>query len=226
MCEPAHSIVQYPDGDDDDRSTGTPLEQRIAGWGDWLRRIGRWLHLSKMGKGHTEAIQTTSLSAELFIPNPTYYEVNWWERTLHLDGAFRGGFNQIGRNALEHHALMHSTEAERTKWHKTQEEAKQAAQQYANVVSVGNMTTFRRFFTTSIAKSAMPRKYVLHFELMLNKAGRDLLAKKLKMFGRVGKTNIERVTKTLLWFTRKRELLIPEWADDKRLWVPVKPCWE
>jgi hypothetical protein len=109
-------------------------------------------------------------------------------------------------------------------------EAFDAAQHYANAVSIGNMTTFRRFLTASLQKSDQPSKYVLHFELMLNHAGRDSLCKRVKEFtmrcGRVSKTNVDRVTKLLLGFTRKRELLIPEWADDKSLWVPPKPCWE
>jgi hypothetical protein len=230
MCEPKHSIVQYPDDDGDDQSSGTPTAVRISGWGEWLRKIGQWLHLSKMGKGHSEAIKTTSIEAELFLPKPTYYEVEWWQRRLLLDGPFRGTFKRTGHNALEHHIAMHTSDAARTSWYRLQDEAKQAAQQYANAVSIGNMTTFRRFLTTSLQKTEEPTKYVLHFELMLNRVGRDQLARRLKEFtmrcGRVSKTNVDRITKLLLGFTRKRELLIPEWADDKGLWVPSKPCWE
>ena len=230
MCEPCHSIIQYPDGDDDDRSTGTPVEQRISGWGEWFRRIGQWLHLSKMGKGHSEAIKTTSFEAELYLPTPTYYEVNWWERKIHLDGSFRASFKRLGCNALNNYPGTSYAQEIALK-QRRQEEAMVAARQYANAVSIGNMTTFRRFLTTSLQKTVdYHQKYVLHFELMLNRNGRDLLHKRLKEFtmrcGRIRKTNADKVTKLLLGFTRKRELLIPEWADDKGLWVPPKPCWE
>ena len=182
MCEPKHSIVQYPDNNDDDQSSGMPTEQRISGWGEWLRKIGRWLHLSKMGNGHSEAIKATGLVGdvkfsreELFLPKPTYYEVEWWERKLLLDGPFRGSFERIGRNALDRSYMAFDERAAELR-RALQQESKDAAQQYANAVSIGNMTTFRRFFTTSIAKSAEPRKYALHFELMLNAANLNFIA--------------------------------------------------
>ncbi|MFA5766870.1 MAG: hypothetical protein WC919_03025 [Candidatus Paceibacterota bacterium] len=229
MCEPKHSIIQYPDDDGDDQSSGTPTAVRISGWGEWLRKIGQWLHLSKMGKGHSEAIKTTSLEAELYLPSPTYYEVEWWRRRLLLDGPFRGTFKRTGHNALETYADQYGQERMAAR-QRAREQAMDAAQQYAQAVSIGNMTTFRRFLTTSLQKTDEPTKYVLHFELMLNRVGRDQLARRLKEFtmrcGRVSKTNVDRITKLLLGFTRKRELLIPEWADDKGLWVPPKPCWE
>jgi hypothetical protein len=228
MCEPCHSIVQYPDHDGDDRSSGTPTEQRISKLGQWLRKFGQWLHLSKMGNGHSEAVAKTSFQTELFIPTPTLYEVNWWERKMHIDGAFRGGFNRIGRNALTQYSEW-SNEHKETR-EMLRKEAFEAAQHYANAVSIGNMTTFRRFLATSLQKSDDPVKYVQNFEQMLNRSGRDNFTRRVKEFtmrcGRVSKTNVDRVTKLLLGFTRKRELLIPEWADDKSLWVPPKPCLE
>jgi len=228
MCEPCHSIVQYPDHDDDDRSSGTPTEQRISKLGQWLRKFGQWLHLSKMGNGHSEAVAKTSLQTELFLPTPTLYEVNWWERKMHIDGAFRGGFNRIGRNAMARQSEWSDQYKEVREM--LRKEAFDAAQHYANAVSIGNMTTFRRFLTVSLQKSDQPTKYVEHFTLMLNRTGRDSLCQRIKEFtmrcGRVSKTNVDRVTKLLLGFTRKRELLISEWADDKSLWVPPEPCWD
>jgi len=53
-----------------------------------------------MGSGHSEAIKTTRLEMELFLPTPTYYEVDWWKRQVHLDGAFRSSYMHLGRNAL------------------------------------------------------------------------------------------------------------------------------
>jgi hypothetical protein len=227
MCEPCHSIVQYPNNDDDDRSSGTPVEQHVSRIGEWFRKIGRWLHLSKMGNGHSEAIKIAKFETELWLPTPTYYEVDWWRRYVHLDGGFRSYFGRIGRNALD----MYSAEnlaANRNLRAVLQEEALDAAKQYANACSIGNMTTFRRFLTASLQKTQTPLKYVQRFELMLTRAGRDLLAKKMKHFQLtrcVSTEAVGRLTKGLLWFTRKRELLIPEWADDKGLWVPEKPYW-
>jgi hypothetical protein len=223
MCEPCHSIIQYSDFDDDERSSGVPTEQRLSNnLGTWLRKIGRWLHLSKMGSGHSEAIQKTSLQNELFLPTPTFYEVNWWERKMHIDGVFRSSFSRLWQNTSnERYALIDAL----------REESKEAAQQYANAVSIGNLTTLRRFLKSSIQKSTMPIKYLLHFELMLNSQGRDLLNRKARSFGFYRKTghnvgnaevSVEQMIKLLMGFTRKRELLRPEWADDGRLWVPDK----
>lgn len=238
MCEPCHSIVQYPDHDDDDRSSGTPTEQRVSKMklGEWLRKIGQWLHLSKMGEGHTEAVQKMSHQSELFLPaaqlylpTPTLYEVNWWERTLHIDGAFRGGFNGIGRNGLARYSAENMA-ARRGVNQLLEQEAKKAAQQYANAVSIGSMTALRRFLTTSMEKSVMPWRYIELFKEMLNAAGQNKFLQKIGSLtmrrGRIETRNAKNATKVMMWFTRKREFLIPEWADDKRLWVPNKSVME
>jgi hypothetical protein len=175
-----------------------------------------------MGNGHSEAVAKTRFQTELFIPTPTLYEVNWWERKMHIDGAFRGGFNRIGRNAMTQHGEWSNEHKEVREM--LRKEAFEAAHHYANAVSIGNMTVFRRFLATSLQKSDRPTSYIEPFTMMLNQDGRSALAQKLVAFtlrcGRISKANVNHATKLLLWFTRKRELLIPEWADDKRLWVP------
>jgi len=169
-----------------------------------------------------------SFQTELFIPKATFYEVNWWERRMHIDGPFRGMLAHTGRNAMERYSTLGTNyEVENRIRETLKEESRQAAQEYANAVSIGNMTTLRRFLEASLRKTTNPLKYVLHFELMFTKDDRDALRKRMRTllgsrYNRITKTNLEQVIKSVMGFTRKRELLIPEWADDKRLWVPDK----
>ena len=85
MCEPAHSIIQYPTRnprDDDSFGGGNsampiPMDRRLqAGLGPQImeigRKIGEWFHFSKIGNGHTEAIQLSG-RASLLLPAHTKY---------------------------------------------------------------------------------------------------------------------------------------------------------
>lgn len=133
MCEPTHSIVQFPDEDDG----GNPTEPRIdalptlaqkEGWWTWAKKkIGRFFHLSKLGNGHSETLTLITPLTHSFLPIDTKYEALWWDRTVHLDGTFHGpDFNQSF--ALE------------------------CATDYANRVSIGNLTLLRQFIEGSMKK--------------------------------------------------------------------------
>lgn len=216
MCEPNHSIVQFPNEDD----WGTPTESRLGAAVDngvlgWCKKIGRWLHLSKMGKGHSEALGITpSWSSTSTLPDATFYEVEWWIRKVNLDGSFRTSM------------LSHTPEYWDSR-RQIQQDAKDAAVKYAQAVSIGNLTTLRRFLETSIKKSSYASKYFQCFELMLTANGRDLFAKRFndlrKSLGHVRDKNLDKYIKMTLGFTRKRHLLVPEWSDDSRLWTPITP---
>lgn len=217
MCEPAHSIVQFPN-DDDNRPGGSPaghfggttetLLSKIKGSVGKL--IGRWFHISRMGRGHSECWEATS-SACWLLPEPTKYEAEWWCRSFHLDGP------------------CYCPEWDRS-------EAIDSARQYANAVSIGSLTALRRFLETSLrlTSSRYYWYYIDRFCDMLTKEGRNAFRMKIRRslgmrstcFPHVRRLmedsheHLDKVVKTILGFTRKRELLVTEWADDTSLWVP------
>lgn len=200
MCEPTHSIVQYPDQDSGGNPTDSiikaiPIETKDGGVWQWLRKkIGSWFHFSKLGNGHSEAIGKLTPFARRLLPDDTKYEALWWNRTVKLDGRFYG--EEFDKDA-----------------------ALQATQTYAEGVSIGSLTSLRRFLEVSMLKSERAYRYVEAFVQMLNKKGADAFNKLLKRYC----FNVvdHRVIKFVLGFTRKRELLVPEWADDTKLWLPV-----
>jgi hypothetical protein len=205
MCEPSHSIVQYPDSNPDDHlPMGDRLKQtlgeRIVAWG---KRIQNWFHFSKLGSGHSDAIELSGRSS-LILPEHTRYEGLWWDRDFKIDGSYHG----------------FSTE---------QADAFETAKYYHDEKVMKNMSTFRRFLETSIEKSDSGQLYMHQFaEHVLTKEGRDGLYSKLKRLGKSlftwqlfrSKETKEKATKILMGFTRKRILLLPHWADDEKLWTP------
>jgi hypothetical protein len=217
MCEPFHSIVQFPHSDDHG-PTGPRIEAgaRLAeksGYGvlGWGKRILRWLHFSKMGAGHSETMQQRGLASR-FLPTQTNYEVAWWNRVTKLDGGFHVG---------------HSIE---------KDEALECAEVYAKRVSIGDLGQIRRFLEQSLLKSENSGGYLGRFlDGMLNQEGRGVISGKLRKI--LGSENLalslsrydrlklvgpplDGSIKVVLGATRKRGFLVPEWADDDLLWKP------
>lgn len=224
MCEPTNSIVQYPPQNDGGAPTETLLQpsfkERVFKWG---KKVLGFLHYCKMGSGHHEAIQVWGTHYAL-APHETRYEGLWWDRKVKLDGEFHGEeFDKaIG---LE------------------------AAEGYAEAVSIGSMTALRRFLETSMRKSDAPYMYMEAFlTKFLNERGREYATQRLKttlnvsnldlvrlfgcQYGLWARTRREAHTeearhraldtaiKVMLGITRKRNLLVSAWADDDRLWTP------
>jgi hypothetical protein len=213
MCEPNHSIVQYPD-EDDRGPTATRIEalpEVKEGWfKEKLKQILRWFHLSRPGFGHSEAIGAVPILARTnFLPTDTKYEARWWDRRVVLDGAYHG--HQFDKD-----------------------EALACATEYANRVSIGSLQALRNFLEVSMRKSASMVLYVRRFlSDMLRKEGRDLLWAKVRLILgaravadsrlnyqliTVADDKREAVIKAVIGFTRKRSLLVPEWSDDNKLW--------
>lgn len=213
MCEPQHSIVQYPDNDDHG-PTKSRLDAAVKGLLDQGKRILRWFHFSKMGSGHSGATGFGRTQMR-HLPNPTSYEAMWWNRTVKRDGEFRGESFDIA-DALE------------------------CAEEYANRTSIGDLTQLRRFLETSMQQTNQHQGYVRQFvDGMLNKEGRDSFRKRAKkalgldLANYYGMSNTgffrsltndarkrNSLTKFMLGYTRKRGLLVPEWADDASIWTP------
>lgn len=208
MCEPYHSVLQFPNENDDGTPLGPVLERAVTKRG-WLKRILGWFHISKMGSGHSETLNVRK-EALLWLPQPYYYENAWWERTVRKDIS-------PGRRMADF-----------------PEEALEAAKEYSDRVVTGSLPAFRRFLETSMQTSESPHKYVENFILCLNQNGQDQLYTKLKRICNISSmlfTNFRytmltdpqkkrSIISTILGFTRKRELLVPVWADDNQLWLP------
>ena len=202
MCEPSHSINQF---DDQDGPRAGMLKSHLQQPESWLKKIWKWLHFSRMGAGHSEAIKATGYVEGHTIPDITRYEVHWWNRKVKRDGLYVGSEKAEADDALE------------------------AASEYANRVSIGSLQSLRRFLEVSIDKTPNPKQYVKAFRDMLTADGLLQFEKRLQKFGGVlylanrdwAEEKLRKIiAATCCGFTRKRGLLIPEWADDTKLWTP------
>lgn len=212
MCEPAHSIVQYPDHDVDDdapfsgqMTMGQRISSALGTAASWGKKIRKWFHFSKLGAGHSDAIELSG-HASLILPEHTRYEGLWWDREFIIDGPYHGP--SIDKLA-----------------------AIECAEQYHKNVVMGNMPTFRRFLEKSLMKTSRFNSYITRMsENVLTKKARDQMHTKLKRV--VGTYNFgwssslltpetrTAATNIIMGFTRKRELFLPHWADDDKLWLP------
>lgn len=154
-----------------------------------------------MGHGHSESIGKLTPLARRLLPDDTKYEAQWWDRRFRLDGYFHG-----------------------PEWNK--QCAFTAAKDYAERVSIGNLTTVRQFIEMSMRHSERNYGYVQMFPQMLNRKGRDIFHEKMKRFklaingwGNYENEALDRVIKLMLGYTRQRNLLTVEWADDSALWA-------
>ena len=191
MCEPAHSIVQYPDQPDEDQpfSGQATQEQIIQAVSPsflikWAKKIGSWFHVSRLGGGHSETIRVKACHYHR-LPTPIKYEGLWWERLFTQDG---------------HAVLIPGQE--------------NAAHNYFNLVAAGNIQTLRRFLETSMRVSDIPEIYADRVFEMLTPQGRDIFRKiRAKVRYNYGSTFKERLIDATVGITRRRNLLIPRWAD-------------
>jgi len=77
MCEPAHSIVQYPTDFDDHNLPGGQMDSesrlKLALGKFWNtgKRIKNWFHYSKLGAGHHSIFENGRKT--LYLPKPTVH---------------------------------------------------------------------------------------------------------------------------------------------------------
>lgn len=241
MCEPFHSITQFPaisqeegrftsPGDNLSVLLSQTLQAPIITHGLALRdnavinvksdpfsnlgvEIDEFVNFSRLGLGHSESMEVAGLSRRKVpqLPDDTRYEVAWWERRVRIDGHFKGG----------------------PKW--VEQQAFKSAEKYAQLSSIGNLSIFRRFLEQTVRKTTASRRacyFMRVLESLLTVEGRQQLYYKLQqaMGGQKGVDAIwsmekldadmfDRCVSAMLGFTRKRHLLVPEWADDDSLWV-------
>ena len=215
MCEPYHSVVQYPsDFDDSNLPFGGNMDKRarlqsaLGKAFSWTKKIGKWFHLSRFGAGHSGATRESG-RASLYLPRATLYEGQWWHRQFKLDGWYGRGLDPLALEAAE-------------KYHKSS--------------VMGNMSLFRRFLETSMVKTNHPQGAAVYVETMLDyvftkEGANKLLEKFRRVFGknvtfarvmnqRSHEQEVEKGIKIVMGFSRKRKLFLPHFSDDDSLWVP------
>lgn len=219
MCEPHFSFVQILQGQQ--RNINNMLfGQEIRNSHLPALEIDTFLHYCSLGSGHTGANKKVNLQGGWrdFIKND--YECQWWDRVVRIDGYFKypreQGFDLEIKN---------------------KEESLEAARIYANRVAIGNLSKLRHFLEVSLRKSSVPSKYASNFINILNKKGQDNYLKRLSqilgstrgMFSSVNlphwmavNKNLDSTIKCMLGMTRRRQFLVPEWADDNKLWIVNK----
>ena len=241
MCEPHHSIIQFPPED----LGGPPAAgQTISILGrilDFGKRIRGWYNFSKMGKGHTEGAGFKGLSRR--CDDSILYEASWWNREVRRDGGIpRRLLLQVCPESIIDQAVVYADyiQSRQLQDQYSAELAKEsldAASDYANHVSTGSLHALRSFLELSMKSTDRPQFYLRDFRQILTKGGLHAYEAKLKQivnmkiiyemlghgYNRVfDDPNIRRsVTKLMLGFTRKRGLLVPAWADDSALWLPA-----
>jgi hypothetical protein len=137
MCEPTHSVVQYPAFTE----AGDPVESYLqAAFMRSLsrgRRVGEMMHYSMAGFGHSECISKIP-AADAMLPEPTRYEGLWWKREFKIDGPFNGPFKDEA----------------------SMKEAFAAAEKYSKLLSYGDVYTLQQFVRDAIQNSSNPQRYV------------------------------------------------------------------
>lgn len=212
MCEPHHSIVQYPEYVDDKPTASilqAAISTRITVPDNTIVipqgiRIGSHIHFSSMGKGHSESMAKLGIR-RLHLPTDTKYETQWWDRKVKLDGYYYG--EDYDR-----------------------EDALDSATVYANRVCIGNICKLRQFLESSLKFSDGAASYIRQFQELLT--GKGWLAFEDKMrrilggrnrfipyFGPLPSGFEQQLINAALGMTRKRELLVPEWSDNSALWT-------
>lgn len=228
MCEPTHSIVQVddPNNPPDDSDTGSPQATfssslLMSKLGSWAKKVKNWLHISKLGRGHSETVEARKVSVASYHYDMvfTLFEAEWWHRKVKLD----------------HGGRMYFTPPQR-------EARLAAATQYAENMSIGDLGRLRTFLEVSMQNSDRPylyaeqfRRAFLTFEgrVKFEKEATTIFKKSLdnifcditvpkgkKAPTEKGRVALDSFIKFMLGFTRKRKLIVPEWADDEKLWVP------
>lgn len=211
MCEPDHSIVQFPENDDQ----GTPMMDRLGlgKIGGFFKRIGGFLHISRMGYGHSETWENIGLGVQRYAQVPPYcqFETDWVNRHVRWDAQPPRGSDIIPVDAMA------------------------SAEEYADRVVLGSMASLRQFIAASIKATRQAGDYADRFAGMLTQEGRGLFWRqmgKAKLARWRGTLNSRRndmqgdqgyddkLTKVICGFTRKRSLLIPVWADNPKVWTP------
>lgn len=227
MCEPHHSVVQFQIREANEYDDITPYSQMDpeqllqaalrgelqSGYLQWGTRIGKYLHFSKLGSGHTGALRVENKSGLVklnpTLPPATHYENKWWDKIgdggvtkFDFDGSFQG-----------HHTDRYI--------------ALTAAQKYSYSMSTCNIEKFTNFIRESVKNSSMAYSYVDKMvDCMLSTTGKEAVLGRLKLmnlreafgYSKEVKEKEKAIDVVMNVLKEDRKLWKPEWADDKAFW--------
>lgn len=230
MCEPAHSIIQFPTEIPSSMVDYKPrIERAVQGSFELQLQyaqpkekraileipqgivIGPFINYSRLGSGHSECLAQLKSKIREYIPEEMKYEALWWERRVKIDTIFDPEW-------LKEFVI---------------EESISAATEYARRSSIGDLKILRRFLEVSLQTSDRPSTYSYQFVLnLLSKRGRAKLNEALqKLFYGKKLHDLDTIEKCLredrfknqiigimMKITRERRNLNDAWADDVGLW--------
>lgn len=252
MCEPTHSIVQislkdYQFINNELTESSNELASQFCLGASGRRTLlyaektpdKSYLHLSRMGSGHSETIKLTHGDSAMF-PKNAKYEANWWDRTCHLDEAPYGGW--INADAASVMCSEQNKQREALESFLRAESLRQACE-YAKHVSTGSLVALRNFLTDSLRYTERQYMYLQMFrDKLLNAKGQKeydkLFNELVKQFDRdhkkplplqskryenviKGSDKLQAFTKLVIDMTKKREYLNDAWSANE-LWSSDK----
>lgn len=187
MCEPTHSIVQYPtvvEGEPIGHLVQAAIE-RPETKGLLLPTgslIYGYLNYSSLGFGHSEAVGRLPYHVRSRLPEDMKYEAKWWDRTVRRDWGWDAP-GYIDPNSYE------------------------SAETYAQRSSIGSLPILRRFLEQTLMKTFRPSSYVSPFLEILNDNGQSALRESIsKIFS--GKNINNQYTLSTLLESEKKEKVI------------------
>lgn len=198
MCEPAHSIVQFPDPDehDDDNYSSpqagkTSLSLALGGVLKFTTKIGRWLNLSRLGAGHGGAISFANdkLAKQHQLQRRNAPDI--------IDQVAKQQFYMPASRSVSELSTQFATSYECDWWQRhlhvdgeftsslltphDKQEALDAAKEYNRRVCDGDIQKFRLFLERSLVATGSPASYYDHFIQTLQGKAKDELENKMRL---------------------------------------------
>lgn len=204
MCEPSHSIVQFPLAAEHADDNCLRLQLALGHRMQLGKEIDGYYNISVFGVGHSEAASAFSRRAYFSLPTETRYEGHWWNRKVELDGGYHGPKGEEDR-ALE------------------------SARRYSEGLCLGSAGKMKEFVTTSFQRTDRSRagQYLKRAEGMLSDQGHVFFDVHIKPYlqGQFYEFDQQRkplIANNLNGLLSVRENLAPVWAENDELWIPER----
>lgn len=201
MCEPYFSTNQFDNSQRTMLTIGPALNDATL--------VDNYYHFAAFGYGHSTSLERVLNSQQ--VSDVYQYETAWWNRSHRFD-SFAGmyGYTLHFKGPTEEDANVRY----------------EASLRYANIACIGNLGTLRRFLDAALPiadNNSMFEKFYSVFRQMLNSRGKRQLETVYRgILGKILPVYDTRLHKAMLGLTRKRDMLVSEWADDDKLWPSSK----
>lgn len=198
MCEPAHSIVQFPDPDehDDDNYSSpqagkTSLSLKLGKVLQFTTKIGRWLNFSRLGAGHGGALSFANdkIARQHQLQRRNAPDI--------IDQVAKQQFYMPASRSVSELSTQFATSYEHDWWVRhlhvdgeftsslltphDKQEALDAAKEYNRRVCDGDIQKFRLFLERSLVATDSPYAYYEQFINTLQSKAKDELENKMRL---------------------------------------------